>query len=215
MRNHASRGLADAFILGSTQGWSEFRHGLNSGEAEHCLRCCAGTSSSLSSFLDGSGDIGKGLDPQAELDAFCSHRGSHGGGHRSGQVAGVPVWLQKATRRDSFVCIFKILYIHTRVCMCICRNCLVFALYLWQKHNYFSFSKLCPFTGKPEYRQLFLFVFNCILHAEKLGLQKNSSYSVWGGGNRVRSWLTPISQLPVVWSIRSLLAACPGLGDSS
>lgn len=115
MRNHASRGLADAFILGSTQGWYEFRHGLNFGEAEHCLRCCAGTSSSLSSFLDGSGDIGKGLDRQAELDAFCSHRGSHGGGHRSGQVAGVPVWLQKATRRDSYVCIFKILYIHTCV----------------------------------------------------------------------------------------------------
>lgn len=29
------------------------------------------------------------------------------------------------------------IYMHTRVCvyMCILRNCLVFALYLWQKHN--------------------------------------------------------------------------------
>lgn len=63
MKNRASRGLGDAFILGSTQVWSEFRHGLNFGEAEHSLRCCTGTSSPLSSFLDGSGGIGKGLNP--------------------------------------------------------------------------------------------------------------------------------------------------------
>lgn len=63
MGNDASRGLGDASILGSTQGWSEFRQGLNFGEAGHCLRCCAGTSSPLSSFLDGSGGIGKGLNP--------------------------------------------------------------------------------------------------------------------------------------------------------
>lgn len=63
MRNHACRDLGDALTLGSTQGWSEFRHVLNFGEAEHRLRFCAGTSSPISSFLDESGDIGKGLNP--------------------------------------------------------------------------------------------------------------------------------------------------------
>lgn len=84
----------------------------------------------------------------------------------------------KKPQEGTVLSVFLKFYIYTHVCMCICRNCLVFALYLWQKHNYFSFSKLCPFTGRPEYRQLFLFVFNCILHAEKLGLQKSNSYSV-------------------------------------
>lgn len=33
---------------------------------------------------------------------------------------------------------------HTRVCISIYfRNCLVFALYLWQKHNYFVFFPSC------------------------------------------------------------------------
>lgn len=70
------------------------------------------------------------------------------------------------------------------------------------------FPSFAPSQGKPEYRQLLLFVFNCVLHAGKLGLQNNSSYSVWGGGNRVRSWLIP----SVVWSIRSLVGSLSWAG---
>lgn len=87
----------------------------------------------------------------AELDAFCRPAGLlDGGGWRSGQLQGVPVCLQKATRRDFFF--FNLIYIHAHVCvcgcMCIYRNRLVFALYLWQELTIlflllFFFFKLC------------------------------------------------------------------------
>lgn len=85
---------------------------------------------------------------------------------------------------------FNFIYTCTHVCvyMYIFRNRLVFALYLWQKHSYFYFFfQVVPFNRGSLNTGNFLFVFNCILHAGKLGLQNNSSYSVRGGGNSVRS----------------------------
>lgn len=139
MWNHASKGLGDAFILGSTQGSSELRHGLNFGEAEHCLRCCAGTSSPLSSVLDESG----GFESQC-LDAFCGHTGLM---DVARGLAGLQESLSdcKKPQEGTVLCLFFKFYTHTRVCVYfyVLRNCLVFALYLWQKHNYFIFCPSC------------------------------------------------------------------------
>lgn len=53
----------------------------------------------------------------AELDAFCRPAGLlDGGGWKSGQLPGVPVCLQKATRRDFFF-FFNLIYIHAHVCV--------------------------------------------------------------------------------------------------
>lgn len=58
------------------------------------------------------------------------------------------------------------IYMHTRVYMCIPRNRLGFALYLWQEHNYFSFYQIVPLNrGSLNTGSFF------ILHAGKLGLQ--------------------------------------------
>lgn len=67
-------------------------------------------------------------------------------------------------------------YIHAHVCvyMCTPRNRLVFALYLWQEHNYFSFYQVVPLNRASLNTGNFF-----ILHAGKLGLQK-TSYSLRG-----------------------------------
>lgn len=75
---------------------------------------------------------------------------------------------------------------HTHVCvyMCIPRNRLVFALYLWQEHNYFIFYfQVVPLNrGSLNTGNFFFFKRNFILHAGRLGLQKkkNSSYGIRG-----------------------------------
>lgn len=146
MWNHASKGLGDAFILGSTQGSSELRHGLNFGEAEHCLRCCAGTSSPLSSVLDESG----GFESQC-LDAFCGHTGLM---EVARGLAGLQESLSdcKKPQEGTVLCLFFKFYTHTHVCVCI-------SMYLetaWFLHficgrsitTLFFLSKLCPLTGE-------------------------------------------------------------------
>lgn len=118
-----------------------------------------------------------------------THR-SHRGGQRSGWVAGVPVWLQKATGRDSFVCIF-LSFMHTHVCIYVYLETAWFLHFICGRSITIFFFKLCPLTGEDWIQATFSICFELYFDAGNLGLQNNSSYSVWGGGNRVRSWLTP------------------------
>lgn len=56
---------------------------------------------------------------RAELDVSCRRVGLlDGGGQGSGQLLGVPVCLQKATRRDILSFLFYLIYIHAHACVC-------------------------------------------------------------------------------------------------
>lgn len=103
---------------------------------------------------------------------------------------------------------------HTYECvyMCILRNRLVFALYLWQEHNnYFIVFQVVP-LNRGSLNTGNIFFFN--LHAGKLELQKNIVVTafkvcVWWGKIGQGPDLGFISQLPVVGDTRSLLSSLP------
>lgn len=72
--------------------------------------------------------------------------------------------------------------------MFILRNCLVFALYLWQKHNYFIFFQVVPLhrgsLNTGNFFCLFLIVF-CMLESWDYTIIVVPVFEV--GGTRVRS----------------------------
>lgn len=184
-------------------------------ETEHWLRCCAGTSSPLCSSLEESGDLGRFRGQSLchcrwtgwAIDACCRHR-SYGSGQRSGWDAERPLWLQKAMRRDSFVCVVSYFYTYTCTHVCTC----VYLETAWVLHficgrsiTILVFIKLCPLTGEAWIQAASLF---CMLES----WDYKTSYSIRGVCVCVCVWgrgldLDSISQLPVVWYARSLLGS--------
>lgn len=78
-----------------------------------------------------------------------------------------PCLTAKSHKKGQF-CLYFLNFIytctHTCVCMCMLRNCLVFALYLWQKHNYFIFFPIRGSLNTGNFFCLFLIVF-CMLES--------------------------------------------------
>lgn len=112
-----------------------------------------------------------------------------------------PCLTAKSHKKGQFCLYFFnfYIYMHTRVCMCILRNCLVFALYLWQKHNYFIFFLVVPLNrgslNTGNFFCLFLIVF-CMLESCDYKIIVVTVFEV--GGTGCEDLTDSISQLTVV-----------------